>query len=381
MTQPIGIALLGAGFIAEYHLGGIAAAVALPGAPRAEVRALVGRSRQRVTPLAARFGVSEVLTDWRDALARDDIDAVVICTPDDTHETIAIAAVEAGKAVLLQTPMAGSVLACHRIIDAARRRGVDLQVSFMHRYFAEVIEAKRLIAGGAIGRVHSASIRNATPGPDWAEWFFAKENVTGGVVDQLGVHGIDLALQLLGDIVEVSARTETLMPTRTLRDGRIVPVEVADTAYATYRFDDGAMVAHQMSMIEAGGCDRFRFEIYGTEGTIWLRSERGRLAVYAPKRYGDAWHCPTLDEAAFGAQHHRTWLEGVAGVAPRLATAQDALRGMQVVEAIRRSNAAYGGAVEVEASRSMADGPYRRQDCSIHVAESVVCGAARGRGL
>lgn len=353
MTQPIGIALLGAGFIAEYHLGGIAAAVALPGAPRAEVRALVGRSRERVMPLAAKFGVSDVLTDWRDALARDDIDAVVICTPDDTHEMIAIAALEAGKAVLLQKPMAGSVLACHRILDSALRCGVDLQVSFMHRYFAEVIEAKILIAGGAIGRVHSASIRNATSGPDWAEWFFAKDNVTGGVVDQLGVHGIDLALQLLGDIVEVSARAETLMPTRKLRDGRVVPVEVADTAYATYRLDDGAMVAHQMSMIEARGCDRFRFEIYGTEGTIWLRSERGRLAVYAPERYGDAWHCPTLDEAAFGAQHHRTWLEGVAGVAPRMATAQDALRGMQVVEAIRESNDAYGGAAGVAEGRGL----------------------------
>ena len=343
--QPIGIAVLGAGFIAEYHLGGIAAAVALPGVPRAEVRALVGRSRERAAPLAARFGVADVLTDWRAALDRDDIAAVVICTPDDTHETIAIAAAEAGKAILLQKPMAGSVAACDRIIDAAQRGGVDLQVSFMHRYFAEVIEAKRLIADGAIGRVHSASIRNATPGPDWAEWFFAKDNVTGGVVDQLGVHGIDLALQLLGDIVEVSARADTLMPTRKLRDGRVIPVEVVDTAYATYRLEGGAMVAHQMSMIEARGCDRFRFEIYGTEGTIWLRSERGRLAVFAPERHGDAWHCPTLEEPAFGALHHRTWLEGVAGVAPRLETAKDALRGMQVVEAIRRSNDAYGRAV------------------------------------
>ena len=349
VSQPIGIALLGAGFIAEYHLRGIAAAVALPGTPRAEVRALVGRSRERVAPLAAQFGVAAVLTDWREALARDDIDAVVICTPDDTHETIAIAATEAGKAVLLQKPMAGTVASCQRIIDAARRCSGDLQVSFMHRYFAEVIEAKRLIADGAIGRVHSASIRNATSGPDWAEWFFTKDNVTGGVVDQLGVHGIDLALQLLGDIVEVSARADTLMPTRKLRDGRVVPVEVFDTAYATYRLDDGAMVAHQMSMIEEQGCDRFRFEIYGTEGTMWLRSERGRLAIHAPKRYADAWHCPSLDEPPFGALHHRTWLEGVAGVAPRLATADDALRGMRVIEAIRRSSDAYGGAVEVDA--------------------------------
>lgn len=374
MTKPIGIAVLGAGFIAEYHLAGIAAAVALAGGPNAQVRALVGRSRERALPLAEKFGVADVLSDWREAIDRGDIDAVVICTPDDTHEAIAMAAAEAGKAVLLQKPMAGTVAACRRIIDAAQRHDVDLQVSFMHRYFAEVIEAKRLLADGAIGRVHSASIRNATPGPDWAEWFFAKDNVTGGVVDQLGVHGIDLVLQLLGAVVEVSARADTLMPTRKLRDGRVVPVEVVDTAFATYRLEDGAIVAHQMSMIEVRGCDRFRFEIYGTEGTIWLRGERGRLALYAPKLYGDAWHCPTLGEPPFGALHHRTWLEGVAGVAPRLATARDALRGMQVVEAIRRSNDAYGGAAEVEASRSTANGPYRARDCAIQVGGAVVAG-------
>jgi predicted dehydrogenase len=348
MDGEIGIAMLGAGFIAEYHLAGIAAAAGAGAGARGKVRLIAARSHERAAPLAAKYGIPGIASDWREALDRSDIDAVVICTPDHTHEEMAIAAADAGKAILLQKPMAGTVAACERIIAAADRARVDLQVSFMHRYFPEVDAARQLLADGAIGRVHSLSIRNATSGPDWGDWFFSKSNVTGGVIDQLGVHGIDLAMQLAGDIREVSAQAATLLPTRKLRDGRVVAVETPDTAYATYRFADGAMAAHEMSMIEMKGCDRFRLELYGDQGTMWLRSERGPLAVHAPGRFGDTWHCPALPEAPFGALHHRTWLEGVTGKAARLTTARDALRGMQVVEAIRESSAANGTAVAVE---------------------------------
>jgi predicted dehydrogenase len=340
--DPVGVAVLGAGFIAEYHLAGLAAAGG------ASVRALVGRSAERARPLADRFGVRDVVTDWRAALARDDVDAVVICTPDDTHEEIAIAAAQAGKAILLQKPMAGSVAACRRIVAAADAHGVDLQVSFMHRYFPEVEAARRLLEDGAIGRLHSVRMRNATPGPDWGDWFFAKSAVASGVVEQLGVHGIDLVLQLCGDVVEVSARTATLVPTRTLRDGRTIAIQTPDTAFATYTLASGAMAAHEMSMVEVRGCDRFRMELYGEHGTIWMRGARGPLAGWAPHRFGDAWHVPALESPPFGAVHHRAWLDGIAGRTPRLSTAPDALRGLQVVEAIRRSSDECGTCTRVE---------------------------------
>ena len=343
MVDRVGVAVLGAGFIAEYHLAGIAAAGG------ATVRVLVGRSPERAGPLAARFGVPEISTDWRAVLARSDIDAVVICTPDDTHEAMAVAAASAGKAILLQKPMAGSVAACRRIIAAAAHAGVDLQVSFMHRWFPEFRMAQAWLAEGVIGRVHSVRLRNATPGPDWGDWFFSPASVAGGVVDQLGVHGIDLLLQLFGDISSVSARLATLVPTRTLRDGREVQVGNPDSALATYDLSGGVLAAHEMSQVETKGCDRFRLELYGEAGTMWLRSERGPLAVWAPRRFGEAWHLPSLPDLPFGAQQHRDWLDGVAGRAPRLTTARDAVRGMQVADAIRRSDAAQGALVAVEA--------------------------------
>jgi myo-inositol 2-dehydrogenase/D-chiro-inositol 1-dehydrogenase len=335
--ETIGVAVLGAGFIAEYHLAGLAAAGG------ASVRMLVGLAEAKTAALAQQFGVPETSTDWRAALERPEIDAVIIATPDDTHEEIAVAAARAGKAILLQKPMAGTAEGCRNIIRAAEQAGVDLQVSFMHRWFEEVEQARSLLAEGVIGRVHSVRIRNATPGADWGDWFFTKSAVTHGVVDQLGVHGIDLAGLLVGAIQEVSARTAVLVPTRTLRDGRVIAVENIDTAFAIYGFVDGAMGTHEMSQVETRGCDRFRFELYGEQGTLWLRSERGRLAVYAPRRFGSEWHCPDLAELPLGQRHHAAWLAGLAGRAPRLATAREALQGMLVVEAIQQS-ATQGGA-------------------------------------
>ena len=162
----IGMAVLGAGSIAEYHLAGLAAT------GRADVRVVAGRTPDKVARLAARFGVPEASTDVAETLARADVEAVVIATPDDTHEGLAIAAAQAGKAILLQKPMAASVATGQRIIDAAARCGVDLQVSFMHRYFDEVVQARQWLEEGLLGRVLGARVRNATPGPDWGTWFF-----------------------------------------------------------------------------------------------------------------------------------------------------------------------------------------------------------------
>jgi predicted dehydrogenase len=333
--------MLGAGSIAEYHLAGMAAAGG------ADVRLIVGSGSPRAAALAARFAIPDVGNDWRAALERADVDAVIIATPDDTHETIAVAAAEAGKAILLQKPMAASPASARRIIAAAQRAHVDLQVSFMHRFFEEIVQARAWLAEDLIGRVCSVRLRNATPGPDWGDWFYARERVGNGVVDQLGVHGIDLALQLVGDVHSVSARMATLVPKRTLRDGRVVDVQTCDSAFAIYSFASGAMGSHEMSMIEARGCDRFRLEIYGERGTMWLRTGRGPLAVYAPDRFGDEWLVPSLPDRPFGARHHAVWLAGVTGRGPRLATAREALRGMEVVEAIARSSAQGGAAAPV----------------------------------
>lgn len=344
MAERVGIAIVGAGFIADYHLTGLAATT------RAATRVIVSRGLAKAEAVARKHGVAEASDDYARVLARGDIDAVVITTPDDTHEALTLQAIAAGKAVLLQKPMATTSASCRRMIAAAEAAGVDLQVSFMHRFFEEVVKAQELLAAGAIGAVTSLRMRNATPGPDWGDWFFDPARVSGGVIHQLGVHGIDLLLQLGGAIAAVQGRTATLRPQRRLADGRVVAVRNPDSAWATYQLAGGAIASHEMSMIEAQGCDRFRLEIYGEAGTMWLRSERGALAIWAPEWSGKrAWVMPDLSQPAFGQRQHQHWLDGVVGAAPRAATAREALAGILVAEAIERSAAAAGASNAVEA--------------------------------
>jgi predicted dehydrogenase len=323
------LGLVGAGFIAGYHLEGLRAAGG------AEVRVLCSRTPAKAAELARRYGIGAVTDDWRRVVEDPAIDAVVIATPDFTHEQFAVAAARAGKHILLQKPMARTVAEGRRIVEAARAAGVFLQVSFMHRYFEEVVRARELLAQKALGPVYAIRMRNATPGPDWQAWFYRKESVGGGVVMQLGIHGIDLVRHLFGDIESVSAVTALQKRERRLADGSVVHPDNEDHALAIYRLAGGAIATHEMSMSELAGCDRFALEIYGEGGTLWLRTARGPLALYAPSHSGvEGWVVPPLPQGSAGARHHAAFLDIVRGRSAPDTTAADGLATLQVAHAI-----------------------------------------------
>jgi predicted dehydrogenase len=328
-ANQVVVAVIGAGFIADYHVAGLAAA----GGARVDV--LVGRRRETTEAKASKLGIPRVETDYRAVLDDAAIDAVVVASPDDTHERIAIDALEAGKAVLLQKPMALDSAQCRAVLRAAEASKAPLTVSFMHRYFPEVAWLRDLLATGRLGAIHSVRIRNATPGADWADWFFKPGKVSGGVVMQLGVHGIDLCRHLFGEIEDVQARIATAKAERRLADGRIVRSALEDTVAATYGLPQGAMASHEMSYTELAGCDRFRLELYTDAGTVWLRSRRGPAAIFAPDITGKRdWVVPDLAEAPFGQAHHRHWFSVVRGEAADDGTAEAGLRSIMVAEAI-----------------------------------------------
>ena len=329
IDEPIRVGAIGAGDISGYHLAGLSAAGG------ATVKVISGRRADRVASTAERFGVSEYVTDYVEILDRDDIDAVIIATPERSHEPIVAAAAAAGKSILLQKPVAESVEACERIIAAAADTAVDLQVSFMHRFFEETVYARDLIQSGALGAVFSARMRNATPGPD-ASWYYDPEVAAGGVVWCLGVHGIDLVQHLFGPIGEVNARCATMMPRRTLSDGtELTDIQIEDHALALYRTVDGVLVSHEMSICELKGTERFLLEIYAEKGEMQLRGPRGNLAIHAPEITGvDDWVSPDLPDAAFGARQHAHWIDILRGRVHSDASALDALAGLHVVGAI-----------------------------------------------
>lgn len=333
MSSPasyrVAVAVIGAGFIADYHVNGLRAAGG------ADVTALVGRRQQPTEAKAASLGIDRVETDYRRVLDDRSIDAVVVASPDDTHERIAIDALQAGKWVLLQKPMALDSTQCRNIMAADKHPGGRLSVSFMHRHFPEVRWLRELLTAGRLGKVHSVRIRNATPGADWSDWFFTPGNVSGGVVMQLGVHGIDLCRHLFGPIASVAADMTTAKPERTLADGRLVRSELEDNALAAYRFCNGIQASHEMSCTELRGCDRFRLEIYAENGTAWLRTERGRAAIFAPEITGkEDWAVPAFPDEALGEAHHRHWLSIVRGDSPADDTPAAGLQSIVVAEAI-----------------------------------------------
>jgi myo-inositol 2-dehydrogenase/D-chiro-inositol 1-dehydrogenase len=326
---PIGI--IGAGFISRYHLAGLRAA-------GGSVVAISSASLERAQQRAAEFDVPFYTDDYRAVLRREDVTAVVIATPDFTHRDIAVEALYAGKAALLQKPMARTSAECRDIIAAAVQSGSALAVSFMHRYFEEVLALRQLLSDGVLGQLYMVRQRNATPGAGWADWFYRRENVGGGAMMQIGIHGVDLLRHLFGEIVAVSATTAQTARERRLADGRVVTPDNEDLILATYRFESGLLATHETLYNETAGTDRFRLEVYGEKGTAWLRTERGSLALYIAADDGEAeWIAPALPDSDPGERQHRHWLDRLRGAVPDDRSAYDGLVAVGVVEAVYRS--------------------------------------------
>lgn len=332
MVSNTNIALIGAGFISAYHVDGIRAAGS------ASLSILVGRLADKSAQRAKELGIPRSVTDIDTVLADPDIKGVIVATPDATHKPLAIAALEAGKAVLLQKPMAVSSQECRDIIAVAERAGAPLSVSFMHRYFAEVRWLKAKIAEGEFGPIHTIRLRNATPGAGWADWFFDPQSIGGGVVMQLGVHGIDLLQHVFGPISSVSAICSTVKPRIQLDDGREMEMPFEDNAFALYRFAAGYTATHEMSWTEVAGCDRFRLEVYFQDATVWLRADGIPAQVIRPgsSDAGDR-ELVNLDPEPLGKAHHANWLDVISGMVPADDTAAAGLSTLIIGEHIYRA--------------------------------------------
>jgi myo-inositol 2-dehydrogenase/D-chiro-inositol 1-dehydrogenase len=327
--------MIGAGFISAYHIQGLLDA-------GAQIAAIYSQPGESAARRAAEYGIAAATDDLNAVLGDDTIDAVVVATPDYLHMEHAIRALEAGKPVFLQKPMARNTAECRAII-AAQQPGVPVFVSFMHRYFEEIETLRQVLAEGALGDVYFVRQRNATPGADWASWFYSKEKVGGGVMLQLGTHGIDLLRYVFGEIRRVRATTTQVIKERTLADGTVVTPDSEDLVIATYMFENGLHASHECAYAEVAGTDRFRMEVYGTRGTAWLRTERGRLALYAPEYTGiDGWYAPDITTERVGYRQHRHFLDMLRGAAPPDQSAYDGLMSVAVVEAIYRADESAG---------------------------------------
>jgi predicted dehydrogenase len=195
-----GIALLGAGFMARTH-----AAVYAEIGGQARVRVVCARSADDAGALAERLG-AQVATDWKAAIAAPGVDAVDVCLPTPLHRPVAECALAAGRHVLLEKPVALTLEDADAIGAAAAASDALLMVGHVLRYFPEIVELRRVLATGELGRPLAATaLRLSTP-PDWNDWMLDPDR-SGGTLIDLMVHDFDLMNALLGPAQRVHART------------------------------------------------------------------------------------------------------------------------------------------------------------------------------
>jgi predicted dehydrogenase len=233
---------------------------------------------------AERYQWDEVAADWRELVARDDVDIVDICTPNATHMEIAIAAAEAGKMIYCEKPLALTAADAAKMLDAATRNKVRTAVAFNKRRFPAVVFAKQLVDSGFIGKplafrgVFESSFALDPNVP--ASWRFQKAVAGTGVMGDLGSHIIDLCRYLLGEFDEVIGFSDILFSERP-RAGAArgifseesiqtekVAVDVEDACWFLARLANGAKANFEVTRLSSGKHDGLSFELWGTEGSI-----------------------------------------------------------------------------------------------------------------
>jgi UDP-N-acetylglucosamine 3-dehydrogenase len=254
-------AVIGLGWFGEKHCEAVA------GLPNAELTAVCTRTPSRLAEVAGRFGVKRSYTDYRELLADPEVDSVSITTMWDQHAAPTLAALSAGKHVMLEKPMASTLDDCRAIVDAAKSSRGFLMVGHICRFNPRYAAAKAEIAAGAIGRIISMYARRNLPG-----W------VTSDILNKIGpiigdgVHDTDLMLWYSGAKV-VSAYAQSL----SVR-GKKYP----DLGWTMYKFDSGAT-----GVLEDVWCmpDKTAFqidermEIVGTEGSIHIHETHPNYSV------------------------------------------------------------------------------------------------------
>jgi predicted dehydrogenase len=255
----------------------------LPRTP--ELTAIVGRDRAATTAAAERFGFASVETDWRALLSRGDIDLIDICTPGDTHAEIAIAALDAGKHVLCEKPLANTVDEAEQMAAAARRaaqRGVWAMCGFSYRRTPALTLARELVETGRIGTVRHV---RANYLQDWLSdpdapmtWRMDRAKAGSGALGDLGAHLIDTTQWLTGGLIDsVSASLTTFVPSRAWPDGTRSEVTVDDASFFTARFADGVIGTFEATRAALGRRNAFRIELNGTVGSLAFDFEESNV--------------------------------------------------------------------------------------------------------
>ncbi len=250
------------------------------------LQVVCARDGAKLEAAAAKLGFAEHTTDWRTAIRRPDVDVVDICTPGDSHAEIAIAAAQAGKAIVCEKPLANTVAEAEAMAAAVRAAGVANLVCHNYRRVPAIALAQRFVAEGRLGTVHhfrGAYLQDWLVDPAFPRvWRLEKAKAGSGALGDIGSHQVDLARHLIGEITEVSGLLHTFIGERPLPGGGGKGrVDVDDAALALVRFAGGAIGSLEGTRFATGRKNANRFEINGSRGSLAFDLERlNELELY-----------------------------------------------------------------------------------------------------
>ena len=318
------VGVIGLGFAGTTHLD------AYQKVPNVEVVALAGKEVPRLHELGTTRGVPNLYEDWEDLVARDDLDAVSIGTPNFLHAPIAVAALESGKHVLCEKPLATNGDEAATMVQAAQKANRVLEIAFNHRRRGDVQLLHEYVESGALGRIYHAKSswlrRQGIPGI--GSWFTNKTAAGGGPLIDLGAHVLDIALFLMGEprVLSASAATYNELGTKGVggsafggvKTGVGSTYEVEDLASAFLRLEGGGTLILEASWAGySKAVEDVEVELMGTDGgaQIFSRnySSESTLTLFGDVAGQPAITVPNLPPSGRHAQVIAEFVEIVRG--------------------------------------------------------------------
>ncbi|MGD0674387.1 MAG: Gfo/Idh/MocA family oxidoreductase [Polyangiaceae bacterium] len=326
------------------------------------LKVVVGRTEAKVVEARDRLGFEQSDTRWQAVMDRKDIDVVDICTPGDAHAEIAVAAAQAGKAILCEKPLANSVAEAEKMLAAVQAAGVVHMLCHNYRRCPAVALAKQIIDEGQIGEIHhyrGVYLQDWIVDPSFPlVWRLDRSRAGSGSLGDLVSHMLDLSRYLVGEPFEVSGLTKTFVSERPLPGdpAKRGKVTVDDSAQALVKFANGAVGYYEGTRFAPGRKNYNRIEINGSKGSlVWdlermneldLYIENGALSGFrtilvteAKHPYMSAWWPPGH---IIGFEHsfiHTVYdfIRAVAEGKPPHPDFGDGLKNQRVLDAIERS--------------------------------------------
>ncbi|MBK8020123.1 MAG: Gfo/Idh/MocA family oxidoreductase [Chloroflexi bacterium] len=277
----IGIGMLGYAFMGKAHTNALKKLPYMMYPPVANpvLAAICGRNEEATRAAAERYGYAKYYTDWRQMLEDPSVQVFDNGGPNDAHAEPTIAAAQAGKHVFCEKPLARTAEEAKSMLDAVQKAGVKHMVAFNYRFVPAIVQARRLIESGALGRIfhfRAVYLQEWIIDPNFPKiWRLDKTVAGSGALGDLGAHIIDLGRYLVGEPKSVMGMTKTFVEERPLPDGSgMGKVDVDDAFVALFDFENGAVGTMEASRFCQGRKNFNSLEINGEKGTIHFNLER-----------------------------------------------------------------------------------------------------------